>query len=121
MPSGRLEQGKGAYDRNLLVIRNPAAGRRGGLFSGTLSRLHALGCRTEVRETAARGDAEAWAGDAGGAGYDAVVAAGGDGTITEVINGLVAMTGAPPLAILPLGTANVLARSEEHTSELQSH
>lgn len=95
--------------RDLLVIRNPAAGRRGGLFARTLSRLHALGCQVEVRETATRGDAEAWARDSGGAGYDVVVAAGGDGTVAEVINGLVAVTGAPPLAILPLGTANVLA------------
>lgn len=109
MPPGRLAQGKGANNRSLLVIRNPAAGRRGGLFAGTLSRLHALGCRTEVRETAARGDAEAWARNAGGAGYDAVVAAGGDGTIAEVINGLVGVADTPPLAILPLGTANVLA------------
>ncbi len=95
--------------RNLLVIRNPTAGRRGGLFARTLDCLQALGCQTEVRETATRGDAEAWARESVGMGYDAVVAAGGDGTVAEVINGLVAVAGAPPLAILPLGTANVLA------------
>jgi YegS/Rv2252/BmrU family lipid kinase len=95
--------------RHLLMIRNPAAGRRGGLFAGTLHRLQALGCRVEVRETVAPGDAEAWARDSAAAGYDLVVAAGGDGTIREVINGLVGNPEAPPLAILPLGTANVLA------------
>ena len=99
----------GVDNRNLLVIRNPTAGRRGGLFARTLACLQALGCQTEVRETAARGDAEAWARESVGMGYDAVVAAGGDGTVAEVINGLVAVAGAPPLAILPLGTANVLA------------
>jgi YegS/Rv2252/BmrU family lipid kinase len=103
-----------AKSRNLLVIRNPSAGRRGELFARTLHRLRALGCRTEVRDTATRGDAEAWAREAVGSDYDAVVAAGGDGTVAEVINGLVtggsmAGSGAPPLAILPLGTANVLA------------
>lgn len=44
------------------------------------------------------------------AGYDAIVAAGGDGTINEVVNGLIraAAPGNPtlPLGILPLGTAN---------------
>jgi diacylglycerol kinase family enzyme len=44
------------------------------------------------------------------AGIDAVVAAGGDGTITHIINGLMAAESRLPLAILPLGTANVLAR-----------
>jgi len=96
-------------DRRLLIIRNPTAGRRGGLFVGTLHRLRALGCQIEVRETVAPGDAEAWARDSAAAGYDVVVAAGGDGTIREVINGLVGIPAAPPLAILPLGTANVLA------------
>lgn len=114
MSSGRRAPGTGTYARRLLIIRNPAAGRGSGLFAHTLSRLHRLGCRTEVRNSAVRGDAEALARDALGAGYDAVVAAGGDGTVAEVINGLMAGAGAgpggpPPLALLPLGTANVLA------------
>ncbi|HEY5598800.1 MAG TPA: YegS/Rv2252/BmrU family lipid kinase [Kiloniellales bacterium] len=99
----------GAQGRTLLIIRNPAAGRCGGRFAVTLRRLHALGCRTEVRETTAPGDAEAWAREAAAADFDLVVAAGGDGTIREVINGLAGLAQAPPLAVLPLGTANVLA------------
>lgn len=93
--------------RRLLVIRNPAAGSRGGRFAATLDRLTGLGCRIEVRETGARGDAERFAREPGD--RDLVVAAGGDGTINEVANGLVAGASGLPLAILPLGTANVLA------------
>jgi YegS/Rv2252/BmrU family lipid kinase len=42
------------------------------------------------------------------AGCDLIVAAGGDGTINEVANGM--LHSSVPLAILPGGTANVLAR-----------
>lgn len=97
-----------ANGRRCLVIRNPAAGQRTGrFFLDTLTVLGALGCRIEVRETEGRGDAERIAREACGAAWDVVVAAGGDGTINEVVNGLAGA--AMPLAILPLGTANVLA------------
>jgi diacylglycerol kinase (ATP) len=42
-------------------------------------------------------------------GYDVVVAAGGDGTVNEVLNGLIAVAGdgaTPPLGVIPLGTGN---------------
>ncbi|MCH5377889.1 MAG: diacylglycerol kinase family lipid kinase [Planctomycetes bacterium] len=41
---------------------------------------------------------------------DVVVAAGGDGTVNAVINGLMKRPEPPPLAILPLGTGNNLCR-----------
>ena len=47
--------------------------------------------------------------EAAGEGYDAIVAAGGDGTINEVVNGLVQAAGEGvtcPLAVLPIGTGN---------------
>lgn len=92
----------------LLVIRNPAAGfRRGRRFDKVMRRLEDAGCRITLRETWQRGDAELYARAATPGEYDAVVAAGGDGTVNEVINGLAGRDVA--LAILPLGTANVLA------------
>ena len=72
-----------------------------------LARLRRRGCALTLAETAAPGDAERLARAADAASFDLVVAAGGDGTINEVINGL--SGSALPLAILPLGTANLLA------------
>ncbi|MFI4988697.1 MAG: diacylglycerol/lipid kinase family protein [Alphaproteobacteria bacterium] len=94
--------------RRLYVIYNPVAGWcRRRYYARVLAALSRLGCQVRVRETAARGDAEAFARAADPRTCDLVVAAGGDGTINEVINGL--RESAIPLALLPLGTANVLA------------
>jgi YegS/Rv2252/BmrU family lipid kinase len=98
----------GQAGRRLLVIFNPAAGRMPRRrLTAVIRQLERLGCRVTVRETAARGDAEVFARDADPALFDVVVAAGGDGTINEVVNGLA--SGGLPLGILPLGTGNVLA------------
>jgi YegS/Rv2252/BmrU family lipid kinase len=91
----------------VLIIHNPSAGGSRARAGATIVRLRRLGCDFEVRATARRGDAEAFARAAAGQGFDRVVAAGGDGTINEVVNGL---SGTElPLALIPLGTANVLA------------
>ncbi len=99
--------------RRLLVIHNPTAGgRRARRLRAVVSRLEARGLSVTVRPTGKRGDAEAFAREADPAAVDAVIAAGGDGTINEVINGLAvhAAAGLPlPLGIVPMGTANVLA------------
>jgi len=94
--------------RKLLVIFNPTAGRRKRKrLERVLNRLETLGCALTLRETTKRGDAEQFAKDATEADFDAVVAAGGDGTINEVVNGMAGK--ALPLGIVPLGTANVLS------------
>lgn len=93
--------------RSLFVVYNPIAGRHKSRFRRTLRYLARQGCLMTVRETTGRGDAERFARDAIGEGYDAVVVAGGDGTINEVAN-VLAGSG-ETLAIIPLGTANVLA------------
>src|SRR5579883_3499293 len=97
-----------ARARRLLVIYNPAAGRRKRRRLGRwLSCLDSLGAAVTVSETAGPRHAERLARAADPAQYDAVAVAGGDGTINEAVNGL---AGSPlPLALLPLGTANVLA------------
>jgi len=92
----------------MIVVFNPTAGRRRqGRLRDMLAALAARGVVAEVRETAAPGDATRIARAAAAAGAGLVVAAGGDGTIAEVAEGLQATSA--QLGILPLGTANVLA------------
>jgi YegS/Rv2252/BmrU family lipid kinase len=85
------------------IIINPAA--RGS--RGRLRRLERVTGGTVIKTTKGPGDAEAQAERAVEQGYDTIVAAGGDGTVNEVVNGI----GTAPVAlgILPTGTVNVFA------------
>lgn len=94
--------------RKVLVIHNPTAGRRRRRkLAAVLRHLEQAGCAVTVRPTAARGDAEALARQAAAEDWDVVAVAGGDGTINEAVNGLYGRS--VPLAVIPLGTANVVA------------
>src|SRR5262245_61827123 len=98
--------------RRMTVVFNPTAGgRRRARLNQTLKLLRDSGCEVAVQATAARGDAETIAREFGGQPQprDLLVVAGGDGTINEAVNGLLSGGGASPLALVPLGTANVLA------------
>ena len=91
-----------------IVIFNPTAGRRRArALWQVLDVMSANGMRIELAETQYAGHATVLARDAAHAGTSLIVAAGGDGTIAEVANGL-AGSGAQ-LGVIPLGTANVLA------------
>jgi YegS/Rv2252/BmrU family lipid kinase len=91
-----------------MIIFNPAAGwRRRQRLAAVLGHLREHGCALTLRETEGPGDAERFAAEVDPDAFDLVVAAGGDGTVNETINGL-ARSGLP-LALIPLGTANVLA------------
>jgi diacylglycerol kinase (ATP) len=100
-----------ASNRAVLLILNPTAGRRRrGLVDAVVRRVRALGWTVDLVETAAAGDARRIAETCDAARYAVIAVAGGDGTINEVVNGLVGRTVAgPALGIVPLGTANVLA------------
>jgi lipid kinase YegS len=67
----------------------------------------------DVRVTWEAGQATIFAREAVEHGVDVVVAAGGDGTVNDVVQGLLAAESSEPpaLAVLPVGTANDLARS----------
>ncbi len=66
----------------------------------------------EVRTTWEGGDAARLAAEALGDGVNILVAGGGDGTVNEIVNGVLAADPSPDMAIgvLPLGTANDFAR-----------
>lgn len=97
--------------RAVLLIRNPTAGRRRrGLVDAVVRHVRAAGWTVDLIDTAAVGDARRFAETCDAGRYAVVAVAGGDGTINEVVNGLARRCEtAPPLAIVPLGTANVLA------------
>jgi YegS/Rv2252/BmrU family lipid kinase len=95
-----------------LVIVNPTAGggRARRVIGWLRERLHSRPeARLEITNRA--GDAEQLAADAGRDGFDRVVAVGGDGTVQEVVNGLVNGSQGATLGIVPVGGGNDLARS----------
>ena len=74
--------------------------------------VRADGHQVEVRVTWEAGDSALFAAEAAKEGIDIVIAGGGDGTVNEVVNGLVQVEGhASALGVIPLGTANDFARS----------
>jgi diacylglycerol kinase family enzyme len=94
--------------RRLLVIVNPHAATMSERLRHLV--LYALQGRYDVHavETQRRGHATELCREAAGAGYDAVVAFGGDGTVNEAANGLAGST--TPLTCLPGGSNNVWAK-----------
>ena len=99
--------------RALLVV-NPKATATTARVRDVLA--HALASETtlEVVETKRSEHATELAQGAVAEGYDLVVALGGDGTVNEVVNGLLAggpRPGLPALAVVPGGSTNVFARA----------
>lgn len=94
--------------RTVHVILNPASGggRAGRLRADIESGLRAHAVPALVHETQFAGHARQLAQDAVQAGASMVAAAGGDGTIHDVANGLLHSGQTIPLAIIPVGTGN---------------
>jgi diacylglycerol kinase (ATP) len=95
----------------ICVIFNPAA--RGNKARRFRHFLNELSQQCSLKATTGPGDARRFAHAAASIGFDIIAAAGGDGTVNEVLNGI----GDEPdgfaktrLAVLPLGTVNVFAR-----------
>ena len=90
---------------NTVVILNPAA--RSERANRWRARVESLAEGCTVCTTTAPGEAEILARHAVQEGFEKIIAAGGDGTIHEVVNGLANSTAT--LGLLPIGTVNVFA------------
>ena len=94
--------------RKITIIFNPVAGnRRHALLDEVVAALAGRGVDISVIGTTGPGNATQIAAQAILENADIVVAAGGDGTINEVVSGVIGSN--VPVGIIPMGTANVLA------------
>jgi diacylglycerol kinase family enzyme len=93
------------------IIFNPTAkGEKAGHFRRHLGEI---GSKSTLKQTARVEDARRLATEAVGEGFEIIVAAGGDGTLNEVLNGIADVPDGfarARLGVLPLGTVNVFAR-----------
>ncbi len=98
-----------AQHRSLLII-NPIAGTssKQQLPEAVAQALESFGTEVVVKHTGGSGDATRFAREAVSQGFDAVLAAGGDGTVNETAKGLSGSN--VPLGIIPCGSGNGLAR-----------
>lgn len=99
--------------RRVALIYNPASGQRSARRSSSIENVKAVlrqaGVEADSLETHAPGSGKALAAAAVKQGHDTVLACGGDGTVHEVLQGLVGTDVA--LGVVPLGTANALAQN----------
>ncbi len=94
--------------RRILAVFNPAAGgNRRARFERIVRALRDKGCTVTTQHTNYAGHATEIARNVDVTAFDIIAAAGGDGTINEVINGLKGKN--ITLGLIPLGTANVLS------------
>jgi diacylglycerol kinase (ATP) len=95
------------------IIYNPTSGREliKKNLAEVLQHFEQAGYETSCHATTCAGDATVAAEVAVERGYDLIVAAGGDGTINEVVNGMAGKENRPNLGVIPVGTTNDFARA----------
>ncbi|AYC30294.1 diacylglycerol kinase [Paenisporosarcina cavernae] len=95
------------------IIYNPTSGRE--LFRKhlpeVLERLEIAGYETSCHATTCEGDATQAAAKAVERGFDLIIAAGGDGTLNEVVAGVSPYPKRPKIGLIPMGTTNDFARA----------
>jgi diacylglycerol kinase (ATP) len=98
--------------RRVLVILNPTSGRaRPEKAAATIEEaLTGIGAMPALHLSGGPNEPALIAAAAADDGFDVVLAAGGDGTVTAVANGLLGASSTLPMGIVPLGTGNGLAR-----------
>lgn len=111
----RLRQKGSFFMKRARLIYNPSAGREQvkRQLPYILERLENVGYEASAHATTGKYCAKRAARLAAERNFDLVIAAGGDGTINEVINGLAELPYRPKLGIIPAGTTNDFARAIE--------
>lgn len=104
---GKTHKGIITAMRSAVIIHNPAAGRysAGPFIKAAVRELEVAGWQVEVAATRSGAHTIELAQQAAAGKSDAVFAVGGDGTIGNVVNGLIGTETA--LGVLPAGTSNV--------------
>lgn len=93
-----------------LLVHNPSAGIKTDFraVDAAADELRKVGWEVEARPTTSSGEATIFAREAAKSGCEAAFAVGGDGTVNEVLNGVIGSK--TSLGVLPYGTANVWAK-----------
>lgn len=98
--------------KRYFVIYNPSSGRELAghkIFNAAETVMSIEDIEFSFHATKKKGDGEIAATESCKNGYDMIVACGGDGTVNEVVNGMMKCSKRPNLAILPAGTINDFA------------
>ena len=102
------------------IIYNPTSGKE--LFKRVLPdaliKLEKAGYETSAYATEKIGDATFEAERALESEYDLLIAAGGDGTLNEVVNGIAEQPNRPKLGVIPMGTVNDFGRALHLPSDI---
>ncbi len=111
LSSTREGELKKTWGMRMCVIFNPTA--KGEKAKKFRRHLEMIGAECALKQTVAAGGARPLAAQAVKEGFETIVAAGGDGTLNEVLNGMGDVPGGfehARLGVLPLGTVNVFAK-----------
>lgn len=100
------------------IILNPSAGKARDL-EDVVARLSRVP-NGEIRISSKPGSAARFASAALRKGFDLIIAAGGDGTLNEVVNGIGENLGSARVGLIPLGTGNDFARTISVPDDLEA-
>jgi diacylglycerol kinase (ATP) len=108
--------------QRIKIIVNPSSGRRivQNKLEGIQTLLLEKGYTLSRNSTKKKDDAKRFAMDACNEDWDLIIACGGDGTINEVISGVVESSNKVPIAILAAGTVNDFANAMKYPKEIES-
>ncbi|MET3683184.1 diacylglycerol kinase (ATP) [Alkalibacillus flavidus] len=113
MTSVNRNEGEGMTVKRARLIYNPTSGREAmrKALPDVLERLEQAGFETSAHATTGEGCAKDAAVVACQREFDVIIAAGGDGTVNEVVDGMARQSYRPALGVIPMGTTNDFARA----------